>query len=264
MNIIITENQFGLLKIKRTPPVDVDLSSFDENKTLNNKFWDKDGKMYSVVRRRLLRLCGDFLDFINISDNMCKDILLVGSLAGFSWSKYSDVDIHIVVDFKKINKDVNIVQDYFNAKKILWNDMHDELKIYGFTVEFYVQDITDNNSSIGKYSIDKNKWVKIPKITNRDIDHDKIKRKVFDIVNEIDLLDSKFKKSKDDQSLSLILKKAKTVHNKIKKIRKGGLGSADSEFSVGNIVFKTLRRVGYIDLLNELKNKVYDRLNSLK
>ena len=90
---------------------------------------------------------------------MVKDYLFLGSLANYNWSKYSDIDLHILIDFKKINKDTDLVKDYFDSKKKIWNDEHENLKIYGFQVELYIQDINEENSSGGVYSLEKNKWL---------------------------------------------------------------------------------------------------------
>ena len=54
------------------------------------------------------------------------------------------------------------VRDYFNSKKKLWNEAHEDLKIYGFPVELYVQDENEEHSASGVYSLEKDKWVKEP------------------------------------------------------------------------------------------------------
>ena len=51
----------------------------------------------------------------------------------------SDIDLHILLDFKEVNDNVDLVKDYFNAVKALWNYLHD-IRIKGYEVEVYVQD----------------------------------------------------------------------------------------------------------------------------
>ena len=46
-------------------------------------------------------------------------------------------------------------------------------------------------------------------------------------------------------------------------MRKIGL-EEDGEMSVGNIVFKVCRRLGYLDKLYDLKTKTYDFIKSIK
>ena len=44
------------------------------------------------------------------------DILIVGSIASFNWSKYSDIDLHIITDFKAINDNTELVKNYLYSK----------------------------------------------------------------------------------------------------------------------------------------------------
>ena len=46
---------------------------------------------------------------------------------------------------------------------------------------------------------------------------------------------------------------------KIKDFRKSGLDCEDGEFSVGNLVFKLLRRNGYIEKVMKIKRYAYDK-----
>ena len=62
------------------------------------------------------------------------DIRFTGSLANYNWSRYSDIDLHIVVDFSKIDDDADLVKAYFDSERMRWNDRHD-IKINGFEVE---------------------------------------------------------------------------------------------------------------------------------
>lgn len=243
---------------------DVSLSSFNSKTELNDRFWDNK-KLKTNVRRRLLKIADDFLDFVNIDSKYCKDILFLGSLCNYNWSKYSDIDLHIVIDFKKINDDFELVKDYFDTKRKLWNNEHDSLSIYGFQIELYVQDINHENISLGVFSIEKNKWIKFPDEKSINVnDKDKIKQKSADIMTEIDDLLSIYKKKTDISELEIISKKVKKIFDKIKKMRKSGLNSRNGEYSIGNIVFKVLRRSGHINTLIDLKRDTYDKINTIK
>lgn len=244
---------------------DVDLSSFKQRKELNPKIWNPDGKLNKKVRVRLLKIADDFLDSIKIDPKYCTDILFVGSLSNYFWSKYSDIDLHLLVDFKKINDDVELIKDYVDSKKQIWNDEHENLKIYGFPVEVYVQDINEKNASGSVYSIEKNKWIKEADIDDEEpLDIDKIKAKSAELMTKIDKLESKFDSIKDPSEIEKLSTEVKKLFDKIKLIRKSGLNSAKGEFSSGNIIFKVLRRTDYIGRLVDLKRKTYDKLNTIK
>lgn len=252
-------------KINEVKSNEIDLSSFKPKKELNQKIWKDDDKINTKVRVRLLSIADDFIDSLNIDSKYIKDYLFLGSLANYNWSKYSDIDLHVLIDFKKINKNTELVKDYFDSKKKLWNEDHNELKIYGFQVELYIQDIKEENSSTGIYSLEKNKWIKKPDPNINDpLDITKIKEKSADIMTEIDNLNKIYKKKKSIHDIEDISKKAKKLFDKVKKIRKDGLNTNKGEMSSGNIIFKVLRRSGYLEKLVDLKRNTYDKINTIK
>jgi len=113
---------------------DIDLKSFRTRDSLNSKVWTEDKKLNPEIRKQLLMMANDFFESLEVGDLEIDDIILTGSLANYNWSKYSDVDLHILVDFKDLDENVELVRDYFNAKKGIWNDAHD-IRVHGFDVE---------------------------------------------------------------------------------------------------------------------------------
>ena len=99
-----------------------DLSSFKPQKQLHPKVWIN-GKLNSRVRLRLLDIADDFIASLEVDWVKPDDIILTGSLANYNWSKFSDFDLHILIDFKKVDDRTNFVKDYFDSKKSLWNDL---------------------------------------------------------------------------------------------------------------------------------------------
>jgi len=140
---------------------DIDFSSFTPQQELNPKIWPN-GKINSRVRLRLMDIDDDFFATLKIDWLKPLDILLTGSMANYNWSKYSDFDLHLLLDFSDVDENVDFVHEYFTAKKKLWNEEHENLMIYGFPVEVYVQDISEPLVSNGIYSLYKNKWVVEP------------------------------------------------------------------------------------------------------
>lgn len=248
-------------------PTNVDLSSFTPKKELNNKIW-VDKKINKRVRHRLLKIADDFLDYINVESKYCKDVIFVGSLANYNWSKYSDIDLHLVIDFKKINSNIDLVRDYFDSKRIIWNEEHNSLTIYGYTVELYVQDVNDEGTFGGVFSLEKNKWIVVPDRGDAILSNiSKIKQKSSDLMNTIDDLEkfyNKYKSGKNINDLEKLSSKVKKTFDKLKKIRKSGLDGKDGEFSVGNIIYKVLRRSGHLETLFDLKSNTYDKINTIK
>lgn len=248
-------------------PADIDTSSFELENTLEPNVWDKDGNLNSMVRLKLLDIADDFIDTLNIRWVKPTDIILTGSLCNFNWSEYSDFDLHVLMDFSEVDERTELVKSYFDAKKNEWNENHDTLEIHGYPVELYVQDVNDENISSGIYSLEKNKWLIEPKEDCledlSDVDDVKIKMIGASIMTYIDEIEDKFKTEHDSHKIEELKEEIDEVSSKVKDIRSKSL-SDNGEMGVGNLVYKLLRRRGYLDKIYDLKNKIYDKLNSIE
>ena len=241
------------------------LASFNVHNELNPRVWNN-GIINSRVRLRLLEIADEFIDFLNISWVKQDDIILIGSLASYNWSKYSDFDLHILLDFKKVDKRTEFVAEYFDSKKTLWNDQHESLKIYGFPVELYVQDTDGDCTASGIYSLTKNKWIKEPEVDDLKaikLDKQTIKAKSLKFIKKIDKLYDEYRNETDTHKFEELSKKIKALWDELKRTRKNSLKTGN-EMSIGNLVWKCLRRLDYIEKLMDLKCKTYDKINSIK
>ena len=248
-------------------PDEVDLSSFNIKKNLNPKFW-KNGLLDSRIRIKLLDIADDFIDFLGVDWVKPEDITITGSLANYNWNqKHSDIALHIIMDFSKVDERVNFVENYFQSQKNLWNEEHKDLKIFGFPIEVYVQDINQEHTSNGVYSLEKNEWVTEPKrekLAKTKVNKQNIKKEVSKYTIKIDKLVEKFKTAKNDEyKLRKLYEKAIALFDEIKKVRRKDLNNSGNEINEGNIIFKALRRLGYIDKIDKIINKGYNKLNSL-
>ena len=245
-------------------PNDVDLSSFIPKKELNPQFW-VNGHLDSRIRMKLLDIADDFLKFMGLSWIEPDDIVLTGSLAGLNYNKnYSDVDVHIVIDYETVDGNTELVDNYFYAQKKLWNEEHCDLNIFGFPVEIFVEDV-GKPAKGAIYSLMKDKWIdkpekNIPKLTPEV--KKEIRQKVSRYTKLIDDLSNEFENGKNnDYLLRVLSKKTDKLFDQIKKERQSGLEK--SEFSEGNLIFKSLRRNGYLSQIIGLKKKIYDKSHSL-
>jgi hypothetical protein len=231
------------------------LDSFKVKHELNPDIFDKEGDSYSLkadMRKKLLQIAERFYSFLGV-EFFIHDVILTGSLANYNWSQYSDVDLHIVIDFAESKHNIILLKEFFDAKKVIWNSQHD-ITLHGYTCELYVQDITEKHESTGVYSVLNNKWIAEPHPHKVKLDKKQIKEKVDQWMQTIDdLIDNK------DED---ILPKVEKVRERLKKFRQAGL-DAGGEFSYENLVFKYLRRNGYIKKLLDLKNEIIDRSLSL-
>lgn len=256
----IGENEERLNEVEAS---DISLKSFEIQDELNPKFWIND-KLNSRIRLKLLDLADEFIDTLAVDWVKPEDIVLTGSIANYNWSKYSDVDVHILIDYKKVWKKTEFVQDYFDSKKELWSQEHGELKIYGFPVEMYVEDTNADNPSSGVYSLNENKWIKEPNdFQDAELNENYIKRTSAKIMTAIDDIEDKIKEEKDNHKLETSSEKLKKLFDKLHKQRQESLGK-HGEMSTYNIIWKVLRRSGYLDKIWDIINNVYNKVNSIK
>ena len=257
---LINENVemiFGLSPMAEAESKDVQVVGFKINDTLEPEVWNDNMKMDSEVRDQLMEITSDFLESLPFDPNV-EDVQLTGSLASYNWSKFSDVDLHIVIDFSTVDEDEELVRDYFNAKRAVWNLKH-EIYIYGYEVEIYVENVGDEHIASGKYSVEKNDWIFKPtRDTDVKIPEDEVKKKAASIMSQIERVEEV---AQDDPAEAESL--AERIKEKIRKMRQSGLESESGIYSVKNVAFKVLRRNGYLQRLSDIKTQSYDRLMSL-
>lgn len=244
---------------------EVNLDSFKKQNTLPPKIWKDDDTIDSKVRLKLLDIADDFWKFANVSWVDMRGVRLTGSICNFNWSDKSDIDLHIVVDFSDVDERKDFVQEYFNDKKNEWNRTHDNLTIYGYPVELYVEDVDAETESGGVYNLEENKWMKKPsldKVKEIGLDKYSIKDISAKIMTKIDDIIDAFNATDDDAELRKIGKDANDLYDKIKKMRKEGLARG-GENDPDNIIYKVLRRAGYMDMLRTFSSELYDKLNSI-
>ena len=249
-------------RINEVSSSDISLKSFEVQDELNPKIWVND-KLNSRVRLRLLDIADDFIDELSVRWVKPEDIILTGSIANYNWSKYSDIDVHIIIDFSKIYKKKEFVEDYFNSKKELWKRDHEDLTIYGFPVELYVQDKDDKLEASGVYSLSKNEWIKEPKnLDDAKINEVYVKEQAAKFMTLIDGYEKDLKKETDGYKIDKIGKNTKKLLDKIKGIRKESLRRS-GEMGSGNVIYKIIRRMGYLDKIWDIINNTYNKSKTI-
>ena len=89
------------LVLEKIKPEEVNLNSFESKNRLNPKIWSSN-KLKTDVKKQLLKIADDFFDSLDIPWVDIKDIRLTGSLANYNWSEYSDLDVHLIVDYNDV------------------------------------------------------------------------------------------------------------------------------------------------------------------
>ncbi len=217
------------------------------NTVLNPKLWDGD-KLKPEVRGRLLRIADDFIEFVDVPMTVL-DIVIYGGNVNYNYTPSSDLDLHIVVDKAGIECDRE-VDELFDSKRRLYKRKHD-IRINGIEVELYVES-PDQTPVSSSFSVSRDQWILKPNPNMPQYDREEVARmvKVWQIILQ------HAAKTGDLQSL----RKAVQL---LREYRKQGLKTKAAEFSVPNLVFKSLRNDRTLEAVMTLIDRLHDQELSL-
>ena len=235
---------------------EVEPESFNVHNDLEERIWDN-MKMRDEVRKPMLKIARSFIETLPFEVEI-KDITLTGSLANYNWSSYSDVDLHIIIDYSEIDENYKLVKGFFDSTRARWNDKHD-ISLKGYDVEIYVENEGEAHKSSGIYSVLNDEWVIEPKKYEDSIDFNAARRKAEDIESRVNRANNLLTTGEYQKAQRSVEK----LKKKIRNMRRAGLDSPQQEFSVENIAFKILRRNGILDTLNDIKIDAHDFMMGL-
>lgn len=233
-------------------PDDVSVPVAPLRDELNQKVWTPDNQLRPEVRQALVDIAKSYFEALDL-DLEIKDVLFTGSLANYGWTDGSDIDLHIIVEYGDLGE-ISFLEDYLYLKKKNWLDGHN-ISIYGFEVEPFAKDIENEFAYKAIYSILNNEWVVAPRKDKPTIDFETVREKSASIMNEID----KIVAIKDNTQQYEAVEKLK---EKLGGLRNIGLHKS-GEYSNENLIYKTLRRTGYLDKLGDTKHDAFDARLSL-
>ena len=236
---------------------EIDLPSLEIKDSLNMNIWQSEDRIKPEIGSRLIQIALDFINSLEIANEDVVDIILTGSLSNYNWTEYSDIDLHILVDYRDVDENVNLVRDFFNAKKADWNKVHN-IVIKKHEVERYVQDINEAHISTGVYSLLEDQWLVKPSKFKPKIDFRSVEIKAKDLMNQIDQIENLLEKENYEAAYNV----SDMLRDKIKKLRRCGI-MEKGIYSTENLVFKTLRNNEYIKKLFNNRIKAYDEMMSL-
>ena len=220
-------------------------------------FWSEDNKFNPDIREKLLSITNDFIDKLDLDGVEIHDVTLTGSNSNYNYNDYSDLDVHVLIDFKDINEDEDLVKKALDGQRFVWNLRHNiSLRDHG--VEMYMQDKDEPHVASGLYSLLNNEWITEPSYDPPTIDSRDVYKKAKTIEDDVRVLkervlDVKGRSAKDLHDCANQLKK------KISNMRKSGL-EREGEFSIENLAFKVLRNTEVIGDLIDIISRSYDKI----
>lgn len=221
------------------------------------KFW-KNNQLNPIVARKLMLIADQVIESLNLLSQQVEDVVITGSIASYNWHEMSDIDLHIMLDFDKIDKNFDLVKRMLDQTRINWNKKHN-IKIAGKEVEIYFQHYTEPHEANGIWSLELEKWIAEPVKLNPELDLITTEKKAESIATCIEHLYDMFK----DKDYKEAYEFAGVLKDKIARMRKSGLDK-EGIFSPENLAFKMLRNSGYLEKLSTLKIKIYDKMMSLQ
>lgn len=236
----------------------VDREIFNIHKELSPLLWD-DKELIPELLPKFLNIAKAYIKFSGLPENIqIMDITLTGSLSGFNYTKYSDLDIHVVIDYKKFNTNLTLLEDFFSMKRKMWADEYD-VKFHQYPIELYVQDAAQYLSgSSPQYSLLTQEWKHEPERPDDSIDETTAIKKSKDLMYAINELEEAADEN-HGEDYSEILEELGEIKDKIKNMRKSALAET-GEFGTGNLVFKILRNSGYLERMTVLKTAITEKL----
>lgn len=214
----------------------------DLHKELNPKLW-KDGELRAPVQIALLKIARVYYKFLAL-DVPIVDIVISGSQANYNYTRHSDIDLHLIVNYSDVKCDMDVAE-LFDTKRKLWKEQHD-IEIHGMPVEVYVED-TAKPAVSSTYSLLKNQWITKPQQPVMDFNEDLVARMIMKWVRAI----KGALKTGDLEQIEM-------VKDLLWAYRKAGL-AREGEFGTANLVFKFLRNSGasmhLLDTIRHLKDK---------
>ena len=235
-------------------PQSIDTSNLLSKKSLPEELWTENQQLKPEILQAALNIAEEYFEGLKLDPNIrIEDIILTGSLASYNWSDMSDFDLHILIDFNKLN-DRNLLEDYLRQKSRIWNITH-KILFKGFEVEVYVQDTNEPHYSAGEYSLMQNRWLKRPQRSKINVDYEMVKQKAAALMDQIDDAYDMFA----EKDFLLAKQTGDSIMERLKRYRKAGLESGGI-YSVENLVFKVLRRNDYLEKLSNIRTDSYDAL----
>ena len=250
--------KISILDKNINPDFDLNTDFIKPKNSLFSKFWKKgiNGGLNPIVARKLMQISDDVIQSLKLDIDV-EDVVITGSIASYNWHALSDIDLHIMLDFNKIDDNFDLVKKMLDQTRINWNKKHNIL-IADKEVELYFQHYTEPHESNGIWSLELEKWLAVPVKLDPKIDLLNTEKKAEAIAQSIEHLYDLFKEEKYKEAYEYSIK----IKNKIARMRKSGLES-EGIYSPENLAFKMLRNSNFLQILSSLKIEAYDRMMSL-
>lgn len=222
----------------------------DVKQTLNPTLWIED-TLNPSIKKELLDKAESYFKNLNLPKNVkVKDIILCGSLTNYNWSKYSEIDIYVIIDFDNIAGDEKTLTNQFKP----YNSSIEKIPL-----EINIHNAKDKIHTSSAYSLKNDKWILKPSNDNLKINKNVIRNKINNLITIL----KDIKQDYNNQNYTDVIRKTQEVIAKLKKYNNSGLENG-GKYSIENLIYKVIRKTPYLEILNDLKAKANDAETSLE
>lgn len=216
------------------------------NDTLCPDLWDSAQHLDPEVRVNLLRMAYDFYEKTKLPAPII-DVYLMGSIANYNWTADSDADVHVIIDYNKLQMPKETGNKTVKNAGAQWNQEH-EIFVKGHKVEMNIQNAAEEKPYVtGIYSLVKDQWIRKPVKVMPQLDR-----------NVIQTQYKSMKAYLENAMRSGDREQMKAAKKYMDAYRQYGLDTY-GELSYENVVFKILRARGIIKQLKDGITAVYDK-----
>jgi hypothetical protein len=214
------------------------------NTTLNPVLWDND-RLKSEVRGALLRMARDFVQYVDVPFRVL-DVVITGGNVNYVYTAKSDIDLHIIADFDAVQCDREVAE-LFDTKRLLYKKNYD-LSVHRIPVELYVEDHRMPAVSAGSYSIMSGKWItkptkNLPRYNEEELAH----------------MVTTWKRVLGHAVKTGDLQACRKAVQLLRAYRKQGLKTPAGEFSIPNLVYKSLRNDNTLKSITIFIDRLHDQ-----
>lgn len=245
--------------------IEEDIEKHDE---LNPVLFDGE-ELKPEIKEAIQKIAQAFVDDLKEDEIKfdLKDIVLLGSNVSYNYTKDSDLDIHLIADSKALECPEQLTDKLYGAYRSIFNKNY-PITIKGIPAEIYVELDEPRAKSNGIYSLNSG-WIKKPVQQDiPDLDREAFDKlftewedRYFDLVGGKELEEPEFVETETELEESIVASLQESLYDDIDKfitdiyeLRKTSIAN-DGEFGLGNLVFKEMRNLGYLDNLKELKRQ---------
>jgi hypothetical protein len=268
---------------------DLDESILDPiHKDLSRDIWMRSNKLKPQVRKHILDQINEWLPLY--TEKKPKKVFIAGSMAGFQYTQYSDIDVNMVIDLsdEKLKEVASLLPNGNN----LPGTQH--------PVNYYIASKFQLEKSGAIYDLLGDKWLTKPEKQKANIHYKAVleislswMRKVDLDIHELerDVLEYKlYEHYLDQKDIEIDLDEIKDylgvkeseikadidaihiTYHMIKKFRREPfekpdfesdfltqVDEVDANYTINNLVYKTLERFGYLDKLHKYAKLDFDQ-----